>query len=42
MNRREIGVERVYPWPDMESRLRKYDLPLYSLETFTPYLSLIR
>lgn len=38
MNRREDWcAERVFtPWPDMESRLRKYDLPLYSLETFTP------
>lgn len=38
MNRREDWcAERVFtPWPDMESRLQKYDLPLYSLETFTP------
>lgn len=38
MNRREDWcAERVFtPWPDMESRLRKYNLPLYSLETFTP------
>lgn len=38
MNRREDWcAERVFtPWPDMEARLRKYDLPLYSLETFTP------
>ena len=38
MNRREDWcAERVFtPWPYMESRLRKYDLPLYSLETFTP------
>jgi radical SAM family uncharacterized protein len=29
--------ERVFtPWPDMEARLREADLPLYSLETFTP------
>ena len=38
MNRREDWcAERVFtPWPDMESRLRKHALPLYSLETFTP------
>jgi len=29
--------ERAFaPWLDMEKRLRKADLPLYSLETFTP------
>jgi len=29
--------ERVFtPWPDMEAHLREADLPLYSLETFTP------
>lgn len=38
MNRREDwACERTYaPWPDMESLLRAEDLPLYSLETFTP------
>lgn len=29
--------ERVFaPWPDMEDQLRGADLPLYSLESFTP------
>lgn len=29
--------ERVFtPWPDMEQALRQADLPLYSLESFTP------
>ncbi len=38
MNRREDWcAERVFtPWPDMEEKLRDLDLPLYSLETFTP------
>jgi len=38
MNRREDWcAERVFtPWPDMESQLRRHQLPLYSLETFTP------
>ncbi len=38
MNRRaEWSAERCFtPWPDMEAQLRNYDLPLYSLETFTP------
>ncbi len=32
-----IYAERVYaPWPDMEAKLREYDIPLYSLESFTP------
>jgi radical SAM family uncharacterized protein len=37
MNRRQDWcAERVFtPWPDMESLLRKHDIPLYSLETFT-------
>jgi len=37
MNRREDWcAERVFtPWPDMEQLLRKHDIPLYSLETFT-------
>ncbi|OYP29834.1 TIGR03960 family B12-binding radical SAM protein [Rhodopirellula sp. MGV] len=37
MNRREDWcAERVFtPWPDMEEQLRKNDIPLYSLETFT-------
>lgn len=35
LNREEdLAAERVYaPWPDMESELRKHDLPLFSLET---------
>ncbi|MEM6364896.1 MAG: TIGR03960 family B12-binding radical SAM protein, partial [Planctomycetota bacterium] len=33
----EWCAERVFtPWPDMEAQLRKHELPLYSLETFTP------
>lgn len=37
MNRRDDWcAERVFtPWPDMEEQLRKHDIPLYSLETFT-------
>ncbi len=37
MNRREDWcAERVFtPWPDMEAQLRKHEIPLYSLETFT-------
>jgi len=31
------ACERVFtPWPDMEAALRGAELPLYSLETFTP------
>ena len=38
MNRRsDWCAERVFtPWPDMEAKLREHNLPLYSLETFTP------
>src|SRR6056297_328330 len=38
MNRRDDWcAERVFtPWPDMEAKLREHDLPLYTLETFTP------
>lgn len=38
MNRRQDWcAERVFaPWPDMEAQLRRHQLPLYSLETFTP------
>ena len=38
MNNREDWVcERAFtPWIDMEQRLREENLPLYSLETFTP------
>lgn len=37
MNRRQDWcAERVFtPWPDMEQLLRKYDIPLYTLETFS-------
>lgn len=37
MNRRDDWcAERVFtPWPDMEEMLRKHDIPLYTLETFT-------
>ena len=37
MNRREDwAAERVFcPWPDMEKQLRKHNIPLYGLETFT-------
>ncbi|HYV38186.1 MAG TPA: TIGR03960 family B12-binding radical SAM protein [Gemmataceae bacterium] len=31
------ACERVFtPWPDFEALLRKHNLPLYSLESFTP------
>src|SRR5829696_5070990 len=31
------AAERVYaPWPDMEARLRQHDIPLLSLESYTP------
>ncbi len=38
INRRDDwACERVFaPWDDMERLLRQYNLPLYSLETFTP------
>ena len=33
----EVRAERVYaPWPDLETELRKRDLPLVSLESWTP------
>ena len=37
MNRRDDWcAERVFtPWPDMEQLLRKHEIPLYSLETFS-------
>ena len=32
-----VYAERVFaPWPDMESKMRENDIPLFSLETFTP------
>jgi radical SAM family uncharacterized protein/radical SAM-linked protein len=35
--RPDILAERVYaPWPDFEAQLRKYNLPLYSLENKIP------
>ncbi len=38
LNRQEhLWAERVYaPWPDMEAKMRAQQLPLYSLESFTP------
>jgi radical SAM family uncharacterized protein/radical SAM-linked protein len=38
LNRRAgWAAERVYaPWPDMEQRLRERDIPLLSLESYTP------
>ena len=37
MNRRtDWCAERVFtPWPDMEALLKRHEIPLYSLETFT-------
>lgn len=36
-----IWAERVYaPWPDMEERMRAEEVPLYSLESFTPLAEL--
>lgn len=35
--RDDVAAERVFaPWIDMEEELRRRELPLYSLETFTP------
>ncbi len=35
--RADVLAERVFaPWPDMENELRKRDLPIYTLESFTP------
>ncbi len=35
--KKDLACERVFvPFPDMEALLRSKDLPLYSLETFTP------
>lgn len=38
LNRREdTYCERAFaPWPDMEEKMREYNVPLYSLETYTP------
>jgi radical SAM family uncharacterized protein len=36
-NEPDWACERAFtPWTDMEEALRRHDLPLYSLETFTP------
>jgi len=33
-----VWAERVFtPWPDMEDELRNNDIPLYSLESFSPF-----
>ncbi|MGR3219567.1 MAG: TIGR03960 family B12-binding radical SAM protein [Candidatus Anammoxibacter sp.] len=35
--RTDTVCERVFaPWPDMEKRIREHDIPLFSLETYTP------
>ncbi|MGH7139337.1 MAG: TIGR03960 family B12-binding radical SAM protein, partial [Pirellulales bacterium] len=41
MNARDDwACERAFtPWPDMEAQLRGHEVPLYSLETFTPLAS---
>ena len=32
-----VYCERVFaPWPDMEAKMRELNIPLYTLETFTP------
>ena len=38
LNKRDnFYCERVFaPWVDMEKLMREHDIPLYSLETFTP------
>src|SRR5262249_40761623 len=37
MNETEWACERVFmPCPDFEAELRRHEMPLYSLETFTP------
>lgn len=40
LNRRsDVAAERVYtPWPDMEAKMRENNIPLYSLESFTPLM----
>ena len=38
MNATDWACERVFmPLPDFEEALRDHGLPLYSLETFTPF-----
>lgn len=35
--RKDVAAERVYaPWIDMEQQMREHEIPLYSLESFTP------
>jgi len=35
--REDTVCERIFtPWPDMEAKMREHNVPLYSLETFTP------
>ena len=35
--RTDVAAERVYaPWVDMEEKMREHQIPLYSLESFTP------
>lgn len=35
--RKDVAAERVYaPWIDMEAKMREHQIPLYSLESFTP------
>lgn len=35
--REDTAAERVYaPWIDMEAKMREHNIPLYSLESFTP------
>ncbi|MBQ5636176.1 MAG: B12-binding domain-containing radical SAM protein, partial [Selenomonadales bacterium] len=35
--RKDVAAERVYaPWVDMEEKMRQHQIPLYSLESFTP------
>ena len=36
-NREDIFAERVYaPWVDMEEKMREQNIPLFSLESFSP------
>ncbi len=38
--RSDVVAERVFaPWPDMEEKLRKNNIPLFSLESWTPLKS---
>lgn len=41
-DQKNIWCERVFaPWIDMEAEMRKANIPLYGLESGTPYLNLI-